>query len=402
MPSVSWIVGVAIAAVVAACSGRPSGNATGREPLGVELLTAPASPGSLAVNLSAGPSGRVYLTWLEPSASGSYRFRFAVRERTGPWSQARTIVEGADLFANWADTPSLLSRSNGELVAHWSGHHQRGTEAAYLLVARSSDEGRTWSEPVMAHTDRSLTQHGFMSLVETRDERVHALWLDGRHTRGEGVGDMGLMHAVISTTGPDQAEQAVDTRVCDCCPTAVTAVDDGLIVAYRDRSPSEVRDISVARLSQGTWSDPVPVSRDGWTIAGCPVNGPSVAAAGSRVAVAWFAAAGEPRVSLAFSDDGGRTFATPTRIPTTNPLGRVGVGLLPDGATVITWIDQHAGRNELLVQRVDAQARPDRVWRVGDVSGRSHPRMAITGREITFAWLDESSPAGVRTARLAP
>ena len=32
------------------------------------------------------------------------------------------------------------------------------------------------------------------------------------------------------------AESVVDTRVCECCPTAAAVTAEGVITAYRDRS----------------------------------------------------------------------------------------------------------------------------------------------------------------------
>ena len=65
---------------------------------------------------------------------------------------------------------------------------------------------------------------------------------------------------------------------------------EGPVVVYRDRSEAEkeIRDISIVRLKGKKWSAPRPVFQDGWRLNGCPVNGPAVAAAGRRVAVAWF------------------------------------------------------------------------------------------------------------------
>ena len=56
------------------------------------------------------------------------------------------------------------------------------------------------------------------------------------------------------------------------------------------------------------------MARDGWKIDACPVNGPAVAAAADTVVVAWFTAADMPRVRLAYSRDGGRSFAAPIEV----------------------------------------------------------------------------------------
>ena len=64
----------------------------------------------------------------------------------------------------------------------------------------------------------------------------------------EGVGNMALRAATFDSTGKFLKESVVDPRVCECCPTAAAETSDGVIVAYRNRSAGEVRDIYVARL----------------------------------------------------------------------------------------------------------------------------------------------------------
>src|SRR5690606_40682603 len=62
---------------------------------------------------------------------------------------------------------------------------------------------------------------------------------------------------------------------------------------YRDRTVDEIRDIHVARLEDGAWRTLPAVHADNWKIAGCPVNGPAIAATGNDAVVAWFSAAND-------------------------------------------------------------------------------------------------------------
>jgi hypothetical protein len=153
--------------------------------------------------------------------------------------------------------------------------------------------------------------------------------------------DMALMQTTFD--GAAFAEETMlDSRTCECCQTAMAPVDSGFVVAYRDRSPREIRDISTIRFSSGKWSEPRTLSDDGWHLTGCPVNGPQAAADGNRVALAWFTASkGDPRVSVVFSDDGGETFGAGIRVDSGNALGRVDVELSGDGA-VVAWLSKAA------------------------------------------------------------
>jgi len=135
---------------------------------------------------------------------------------------------------------------------------------------------------------------------------------------GRGSGQITFRYVKIKRDGALADEAALDTRVCECCQTSAVMTADGPVVVYRDRSEAdkEIRDISIVRLKGGKWSAPRPVFQDGWQLNGCPVNGPAVAAAGPRVAVAWFTGADKTsRVKLAFSADAGETFGQPVAEP---------------------------------------------------------------------------------------
>src|SRR5688500_13916239 len=213
---------------------------------------------------------------------------------------------------------------------------------------------------------------------------------------------MSVRAAVYDTKGTQISECPIDLRVCECCPTAAAVTADGPIVAYRDRSDGEIRDIYVSRLTSGKWSEPVPVHRDNWKIAACPVNGPALSANGRHVAIAWFTAQGdEGHVFAAFSSDAGRTFGTPIRLDEVGALGRVDVTLMDDGAAVATWIEFANGKAEFRMRRVTttgdrSPATPISAMASSRASG--YPRMAKAGKELIFAWTESTQPSRVLTA----
>lgn len=373
----------------------------------VRELPTPAAKESGQPNLSAGPDGRVYLSWLERVGGKRFALRFAAREGAG-WTPARTVAEGDDWVVNWANFPSLVALPGGALAAHWparSAAPGAGAYAADVRVALSHDGGRTWGAPTTPHRDGTPTEHGFVSLFPVRGGALGAVWLDGRQMTqvagGHGHGEMTLRFAAVGGDGKIISEALLDPRACECCQTSAAVTSEGVVVAYRDRSAGEVRDISVVRLAGGKWSEPRTVHADGWKIDGCPVNGPSVAAAGRRVAVAWFTMAGDrPRVRLAFSTDAGRSFRPPVEVGDGDPVGRADVLLLGDGSALVCWIEKTPGGAELRARRVRPDGRRDpsiTVAPAGAARSGGFPHMARSGRRITFAW---TSPDGVKTAEL--
>jgi hypothetical protein len=166
-----------------------------------------------------------------------------------------------------------------------------------------------------------------------------------------------------------------------------------------------VRDISIIRLVKGRWTEPRSIHADGWTIEGCPVNGPSIAADGKRVAVSWFTAAkASQRVNVAFSADAGASFGQPVQVDEGSPVGRVQVQLLGDGSALVCWLERTAKGGEIKVRRVRPDGSRDQALTVavaGVARATGFPRMTRAGEEIIFAWTDASSPSHVRLASLS-
>jgi hypothetical protein len=373
----------------------------------VRELPSPAARESGQPNLTTGPAGRVYLSWLERVEGKRFALRFATREGAG-WSAPRAVAEGDDWVVNWANFPSLAALPDGSLAAHWLARSSGGgAYASDVRVVLSPDGGRTWGPPVMPHRDGTQTEHGFVSMFPAPGGALGAIWLDGREMKpaegahGHGHGEMTLRAATLGPRGEIAAEALLDTRVCECCQTSAATTSEGVVVVYRDRSDKEMRDISIVRLAGGRWSEPRAVHADGWQLDGCPVNGPAVAAAGRRVAVAWFTmAGGAPHVRLAFSGDAGRTFQAPVEVGDGDPVGRVAVLMLEDGSALVSWIEKTKGGAEVRARRVRPGRRPEPSITVapsGAARSSGFPRMARSGRAVIFAW---TSAEGVKTAEM--
>lgn len=319
----------------------------------IDTMEIPAGAGSLAPGLSASPEGPV-LTWLEPDGDG-HALRFSVLT-AGAFGPAGTVARGDNWFANWADTPALFVLPGGDWIAHWLEKSGSGTYSYDIRVTRSSDSGRTWSDPVTPHNDGTQTEHGFVSYYAVDEQSAGMFWLDGRKTANGGGqhhghhGDMTLRTAQIDSMGNLTHEKELDGKVCDCCQTDTALTDTGPVVVYRDRGNDEVRDIYVQRQVGGIWQPPVAVHDDNWQIAACPVNGPRVVARGKQVVVAWFTMADDrPRVMLANSREGGASFESPVKVAAGTVQGRVDLIWLDSGELLLAWL----GQGELWLARFD-------------------------------------------------
>ena len=397
---------VALAGALVLATGILPPSARAADP-GLVPIASPARGASHEPNLCALPDGRIGMSWLEARVPSGLSLRFATFDGKR-WTAPYSIAEGDSFFANWADFPSVRALPGGALVAHWLWKSGAGTYAYDVRISRSEDGGRTWSTPVTPHRDGTATEHGFVSLVPA-DAGVMAIWLDGRNGEGHPdtaatSPDMTLRAAVVTRNGTIEQEALVDGRTCDCCQTAAVLTDRGALVAYRDRGPTEIRDIFLSRFEGGRWSEPVRLHADEWHINGCPVNGPALDARGSHVVVAWFSGAeGEGTVRAAISRDGGLSFGDPVRIDEGHPLGRVHVAMQDDRRALVTWMEGAGKTAHIRGRYVSANGEPGPSRTFVEVSlarSSGFPRVVRTPRMCLLAWTESGKERRVRVARL--
>lgn len=395
----------------------------------------PARAGSAQPDLALAPDGHLLLSWIKPAPDDRHALQFSSYGRNGEWLWTpKTIAVGASMVVNWADTPHIAATADGALWAHWL-QKTRGEGASYdVHLTRSIDGGMSWSPPVRPHDDGRAVEHGFVSFWPAARDRLGLAWLDGRNTAGgahdghgagaaddgdggDGQGEaaatgmMSLRSAIVDAASRIADAALVDDSVCDCCGTDVAVTARGPLLVYRDRTAGEIRDIYSTRLQAGAWRAPQAVHADGWKIAGCPVNGPSVAAAGEDAVVAWYTAADAPAVKLARSGDAGDSFSAPVVVDRGEAvLGRADVALDADQAWV-AWLREDAGGQSLWLARYapDLSRELSRT-QVAKLQGRGRgtgfPKLAARDGEAFVVWTDvvDGTPRlqGVRVAPPQP
>lgn len=374
-------------------------------------MPVPAGPDAAGPRLSGGAGRPPVLSWMEPDAAGT-TLLYSVLGDAG-WQSPQAVVSGKDMFVNWADLPSVTALGPDHWVAHWLEMAGPLTYSYHVVMAQSFDGGASWSEPVKPHTDDTPTEHGFVS-VYPYDGKVAAIWLDGRktgggHDGGHGArpGDSGmtLRGAVIDADNRLEYEQEIDDLICDCCQTDVALTADGPVALYRDRTPDEIRDIFVTRHRDGRWQPGAALHADNWRIAGCPVNGPAIAARGATVAAAWFSVPGESSaVQVRFSGDSAANFGPARILATDGALGHVDTVLLGDGSAVVSWLQADSGGlGSLMLRRVSADGAMGPVVPVAaSTPARSVPQLAVAGSDLVLVWTEaQDDGTRVRSARLA-
>ena len=364
----------------------------------VKLFESPAGEGTSLPFLKVGEDNRLYLSWVREMENQSTLY-FASLIKENIWSDSQVIASGTNWFVNWADYPSLNVDGKGNKISHYLVKSSSGTYS-YDLNLTISKNSRSWSSNIIPHNDQTLTEHGFATLLPMPNQTFTAVWLDGRNTTtkkstsGHDQGAMTLRTAIINLEGVLTEESELDSRVCDCCQTSGAMTSAGPVFVYRDRTIDEYRDISIVRKVKGQWTSPKTIFNDQWKIAGCPVNGPRIAAHGNQVAVAWFSAPNDvPQVKITFSNDNGANFEAPITIDKRNPLGRVDVAMNEKGTAYVSWLSFKNGMSQIkviAVNRFGTLGNPIIISETNDSRSSGFPQMELFKNELYFAWTNTS------------
>jgi len=395
--------------ILAGCTQAIGGSRTDLVPDDPEVTSIELPTSGIAgePHLTRDNDGRILASWIERE-EGMSRLVFS-RLSDRSWTESREISSGDDWFVNWADVPSLAVSDKGVIMAHWLERLGESRYAYGVRFSLSDDAGMTWSDERWLHDDRSPSEHGFVSISPAADGFM-ASWLDGNRY-GQGLNEMSVHARAISDSGELSDEISLDTRTCDCCPVSMSRTgDDEYAVFYRDRSEVEMRDIAVARFSNGSWSKPRAVHEDGWMIEACPVNGPASDTYEGVLGVSWFTlSGGAPTVNTAFSRDGGEKFSDPVQIDLGNPGGRVALRMRSANEMAVVWMEGAArdgseSESGMFLRTVSVSGEvgdPVRLTSSSTSRAAGYPRLERHGKDMLAAWTVPGEPATLGSALIS-
>ena len=373
-----------------------------------------AVEGTQNANVSLAADGpRVVVTWAARkqdatdvyasfSTDGGATFGAPVRVNDAP-GEARASGEQA---------PRVAVGSSTEIA--WNARID-GVSA----IRAASATGRRFTPAATVHGAGLKGARGWTSLALGPDGAAHVSWLDGRVNVPPAGTPSAARHAMQqdlfhATRRPDgtRDEVLVASDVCFCCKTATAVGPDGAVyVAWRHIFPPNVRDMAVARSSDGgrTFGAPVRVSTDGWAVDGCPDDGPSIAVdARNALYVVWpteVSAAAGRGIFYSRSTDGGRTFAARVRVD-----GESGAPAHPQLALagdrgVIAWDEGGGtGPRRVRLREIGIGGEAPALGEIRTVSSgaaATYPAIAVTTDATLVAWTEETEKASdVRVLRL--
>jgi len=297
--------------------------------------------------------------------------------------------------------------------------------ASVVRAAKARTAERRFEPATTVHAAGLTGARGWASLAVDKNAAVHVAWLDGRNAQAEPAGAPATGHAghkgmrqdlfqAVSWPDGTRSETRVATDVCFCCKTGVATAPDGTVyVAWRHIYPPNLRDMAVARSSDGgrTFGAPVRVSEDGWALDGCPDDGPSIAVDSRGVLhIAWPTlvpgSASGKGIFYSYSGDGGRTFAARVRLDA--GAGAAHPQLAVGGDRVVVVWDQSDGQRRIHSRTISGDPKAA-SWTpvLGQptvLSGEQpavYPVVAITPTATLVAWTEEAKAGSqIRVQRL--
>ena len=316
------------------------------------------------------------------------------------WTAPTEIISGSDWFVNWADFPAIAD-NNGSILTNILKKSAEGTYTYDIHLQLYSKQKNTWKNNILLNQDGIKSEHGFVSMLPYNNDSFFVTWLDGRTLVGvpKENEQMTLRAAFINAEGEISNDILLDDKTCECCNTAATMTANGPVVAYRDRSDTEIRDISIVRFVNGNWTAPKNVYQDHWEIPGCPVNGPAIDSFNDTVALAWFTAENDnPRIQVSFSENQGETFGLQYRVDNGNAIGRVDVVMLDQNNAVVSWMEPDGIDTLIQVLKVSLNGEknmPITITKTRSERSSGFPQLELFGDKLYLAWtsLEDEKPA---------
>ncbi len=239
---------------------------------------------------SAYHDGRLWTVFV----SGSHVYVTDSDDLGETFSTPRQInTEPETIYANGENRPKLVLADEGSVLVSWT-QKTEGRFAGDIRFSRS-DDGVSFSDPLIVNDDGLQTSHRFDGLGVTPSGLIYLAWLDKRdlvasRSSGEPYKGAALYYAVSKDGGRTfRPNLKVADHSCECCRLAmVPEGSDQMAVLWRQIFDNRFRDHAIAVLGENKAGRLKRVTYDDWAIDACPHHGPHMDASGQAYHLVWF------------------------------------------------------------------------------------------------------------------
>jgi hypothetical protein len=329
--------------------------------------------------------------------------------------RVNSIAGDARISGEIAPRVALMARSGVPdpfITVTWNA--KDGT--TQIRTARSRDGGRTFVDEMNLQTKGAIGDRGWQASTLDARGALHTIWLDhrvmaadktsGDHSQHKGEQDGVAMaqKSGLYYAADGMPERELFKGVCYCCKTAMATGPKGEIyAAWRHVFAGNMRDMGFTMSRDGgrTFAPLMRVNQDGWSIQGCPDDGPAMAVdAKGTVHLVWPTVKDEQGVILYATSHNGGAFSTPVRLRTLGGLKPSHPQIVIDrgGRVFVGWDEVRDGVRRAAIAPVGGSASPEIL---GDAT--SYPVMAATDAGLVAVWTSgppDRSVIGVRAPQM--
>lgn len=381
---------------------------------------------AMAPEIAVAPDGAIALVWVERTPEGESIAAAGAASKEGHTHLAETDLwlarstDGGATFsapvrvnaqkgAVWgfpASKPRVLVSPEGTIHFFYPGNSvvaKTGKPIVLPMYTRSTDQGRTFSEPVVLGavpaSDNSDIVKGGLANAEcfgtmTIDDRggVYAYWIDTRDMSKD-VANGKIFSAVSTDDGRTFSKdfEVFPSDACPCCQITATAANGRIYMGSRQVSAKGTRDsvVAVSTDRGRTFQPRVRWGGSEWTIEGCPLKPTALAVDGESIYAAAFDGGATPQGAyLSRSTDGGKSFAPAVLLHPGAAVSDAPVVAVLAGKVVAAWHAKAGGERRIYVSvSRDRGATFSAPAEMPAPAGAGiYPVLALRGGGLQVAW----------------
>ena len=194
------------------------------------------------------------------------------RDNGDSFQTAVGVITCPNLAAGMRRGPRVVRVGTSVVVSAIGGKIGKGKDGD-LMTWHSSDNGVTWSAPVLANSVADAAREGLHAMTATADGNVWCTWLDLRNKRTQilaaSSGDAGK-----TWSDNELVYESPDSSVCECCHPTIVAGSDGTIqVMFRNSLGGDRDMFLVTRNANGKLLPAKLLGTGHWKLDACPMDG---------------------------------------------------------------------------------------------------------------------------------
>jgi len=199
-------------------------------------------------------------------------------DRSRSFSPPVSLPSVHDMSLGMRRGPRLAVTEKAVCVTAVGGKQGKGRDGD-VLALRSTDGGKSWSEPVLVNDTADSAREGLHAMSTGPRGELCCVWLDLRNRKTE------VMASVSTDGGATWAKnnlvyKSPDGSVCECCHPSVVHDNSGNIYVMWRNSLAGARDMYLATSTDGgkTFGQASKLGAGTWPLKACPMDGGSIIA----------------------------------------------------------------------------------------------------------------------------